>query len=104
MANFYIGEIKNSTFHDQSAIIHNIEILPEPEQVNFGQIEKELAEIKSRLPQGSTDYQIVQKLETAAKKHKWESLASVALGFAEQFSAAALANLSGAYLSKLLGL
>lgn len=96
--------VNNSTFNGKSSVIRNLYDAPESGEIDFDRIIKELQEIKAGLRSDTIDFQVVDKLEKTSRKRNWKELRSVAGNFASQFTSAALANLTGAYLSHLLGL
>ncbi len=89
--------IQTANFTGNSSVVRE-------ETVDFSQIEKELQEIKELLKKGSPEYSAVETLEKKSRERNWETLSKTALGFTSQFASGALANLTGAYLGKLLGL
>lgn len=96
--------VNNSSFTGESSVIRNLYNVSEPTEIDFDRIIRELQEIKTGLSSSTIDFQVVDKLEKTSKKRNWGELRSVAGKFASQFTNAALANLAGAYLSRLLGL
>lgn len=100
------------TFQKGSSMIENLYEAPKsespkndiPKQVDFEQIVKELQEIKASLRQGSEEYKIVSSLEEDSEKGNWEGISSTIKKNMSSFASSALANLAGAYLSKLFQL
>jgi len=99
MANINIIDNKLS---DTASVIRNL--YEAPKGIDFEQIEEELSEIKDSLKQGSLEFQVVETLEKSSKTHNWSAICSAIGQFTSQFASATLANLTGGYLSQLLGL
>ncbi len=99
MANINILDNKLS---DNASVIHNL--YEAPQGIDFEQIEEELCEIKASLKKGSPEFQVVETLEKSSKAHNWGAICSAIGQFTSQFASATLANLTGGYLSQLLGL
>lgn len=98
--------ISDNLLCDNASVIRNLNQLPKATDsaVDFRRIEKELQEIKTKLQQGSPEFQAVEVLEESSRTHNWSAICSAIGRFTSQFSSAALANLVGAYLSQLLKL
>ena len=94
--------VTNSTLNDHASVIRNL--YEAPAEADYRRIESELQMIKSRLKEGSQEFQVVETLEKSSKARNWGAICSAIGTFASQFTGATLANLAGCYLSQRFGL
>ena len=95
--------INNCNFNDNAAVERN-ETNIFYNEIDFGRIEAELHEIKSKLSKGTAEYQAVEKLENGAEGKDWKAITTSIAKFTGQFASSVLSGLAGTYLSGLLNL